>query len=124
LRRALLEHRPELARTRSGNERRFLRLCEDYAIPVPTVNVRVDGVLVDAHWPEQDLVVEIDSFAAHGTPARLEADRRKELTLRRGGQRVLRYSGRQLRADPRGVAADVLAALGATGAATTPGPMP
>jgi predicted transcriptional regulator of viral defense system len=112
LRGGLLEHRPELAHTRSRAERRFLRLCERYDIPLPQLNVKVCGILVDAFWPEQHLVVEIDSFAAHGTPARIEADRAKELVLRCAGHRVQRYTGRQLKHEAPAIAADVLAGLG------------
>src|SRR5580704_8885681 len=58
---ALKRHEPKLAKTRSPLERLFLPLCEKYGVPLPDdVNVRVAGVLVDAVWWTQKLVVELD----------------------------------------------------------------
>lgn len=111
LRAALERHRPELARTLSVLEERFLELCEEHGIPVPEVNVEVAGLMVDAFWREQRVVVELDGHAAHGTPAAAERDRRRELTLRAAGCRVLRYTWRQVTREPVLVATDVLATL-------------
>jgi len=43
--------------------------------------VRVLGREVDALCPEQRLIVEIDGFAAHGTPAAFERDRARDAQL-------------------------------------------
>ncbi|MBA2342985.1 MAG: type IV toxin-antitoxin system AbiEi family antitoxin domain-containing protein [Thermoleophilaceae bacterium] len=111
LRRGLVEHLPQLAHTRSESEDRFVFLCERHGIPLPEVNVRVEGILVDAFWPEQRLIVELDSRKAHDTPARTESDRHKELILRRAGYRVQRYTWTQVTKQAAVVAADVLDAL-------------
>ena len=97
LRRALARHQPRLARTRSRVERQFLRLCERAALPSPDVNVKIAGMSVDALWREQRLVVEVDTYKTHGSPARMERDRRRELRLRTAGFTVLRYTELQLR---------------------------
>ncbi len=107
LRRALERHQPQIARTRSELERRFLYLCETYGIPVPEFNVRVEGELVDAFWRDQRLVVEIDGDPSHATKARIENDRRRELKLRLAGYPVFRYTDDQLRLTPELIAADV-----------------
>jgi hypothetical protein len=49
LRQALHIHQPELAATNGSFEERFLEWCEHWKIPVPNFNVRVHGILVDAH---------------------------------------------------------------------------
>jgi hypothetical protein len=111
LRAALESHLPELARTLSPKEDEFLFFCEREHLPLPLVNRRVAGKKVDAYWPEHRVIVELDSFAAHGTPARLLVDRERDLELRRRGFTVLRYTWHQVRATPKAVAADLRAAL-------------
>ena len=92
LNRALAIHRPELARTRSPLERHFIPLLERFDLPMPEFNVRVCGHLVDCHWPEHLVVVELDGGQAHGTLAAVRRDRQRELDLRRAGYKVRRYS--------------------------------
>lgn len=111
LRRALRAHRPELAHTRSVLEERWVALCEDHGIPMPELNAAVCGLTVDALWRAQAVIVELDGAAAHSTPARMEADRRRDLILRQAGYVVHRYTWAQLRRDAPAVAADVLRAL-------------
>ena len=65
------------------------------------------GFLLDALWREARLVVELDSAAAHGTIRAVRADRRRELTLREAGYRVLRYSWEQVTQQPERVAEDL-----------------
>jgi very-short-patch-repair endonuclease len=96
LRAALDCHRPELARTRSRMEEKFVLLCERDSLTPPDVNVKVAGWTVDAVWFDQRIAVELDSHVAHGTPAAMEEDRRRDLELRAAGYIVLRYTWRQL----------------------------
>ncbi len=42
-------------RTRSDLERDFLRLCRRYGLPLPEVNVLIDGMTVDFLWRLQSL---------------------------------------------------------------------
>lgn len=114
LRRALAVHMPELARTRSDFEVLFLFLCERHGIALPEVNVKVEGELVDAVWRHARLVVELDSREAHDTPARYGGDHDKDLTLRRGGFSIQRYTWRQLTGQEALVAADVKDGLALT----------
>jgi hypothetical protein len=111
LRAALECHRPELARTLSALEERFLALCEDFGIPMPEVNVRICGYRVDALWRAHKLVVELDGRPAHSRPAAIERDRQRELTLREAGFAIRRYSWQQVTGQPKRVSADLLAAL-------------
>jgi very-short-patch-repair endonuclease len=111
IRRAIELHSPDLARTLSQLEERFLALCEKYGIPSPRVNRKVCGLMVDALWPEQRLVVELDGARAHATPAAMERDRDRDLTLRAAGFEILRYTWHQVTQQPDAVVADLRRAL-------------
>ena len=115
LRSALKRHEPKLARTRSPLERLFLPLCEKYGVPLPDdVNVRVAGVLVDAVWWQQRLVVELDGKNNHSSWAQIQRDRSNELLVRAAGFDVHRYGTIQIEEEPEPVARDLLARLSST----------
>ena len=107
LRDALQIHLPELARARSRGERLLLSLCQEQGIPIPKVNVYVQGWLVDAVWSDQKVVVEVDGWPGHRTPAQVYSDHQRDLELRALGYVVLRYTERQLIETPTAVAADL-----------------
>lgn len=111
LREALAGHRPQLAHTLSVLEERFLELCEAHRIPLPQVNVKVAGMMVDALWSAERLIVELDGHRAHATARAVERDRRRELKLRAAGYVVLRYTWGQVTESPDLVADDVKRAL-------------
>ncbi len=116
LRRAIAQHSPELARTLSVLEERFLTLCQRSGLPTPDVNVLIGELMVDALWRKERLVVELDGHAAHGTPAAIERDRQRELALRARGYLVLRYTWAQVTRGPESVVSDLRAALEARAA--------
>src|SRR5262249_35860338 len=107
LREALEIHLPELAYTRSELEILLVTFCESQGIPMPALNVYIAGHLVDAVWPEQRVVVEVDGHRGHRTPAQLLANHRRDLDLRTAGYVPLRYARRQFTDTPSAVAADV-----------------
>jgi hypothetical protein len=111
LRHALREHQPRLAYVNGPFEEEFLLWCERFGVPLPRVNVRLHGVLVDAHWPAHGLVVELDGLEAHSSAAQLRADKRKELTLREHGLTVVRYDWALLHREPRRIHRDLTATL-------------
>lgn len=102
--------------TRSGNERRFLALIREAGLPEPSVNVVVVGIVVDFFWPEHKLVVEVDSYHYHHTPADRAEDRRKERVLRAAGIEVMRAADTEIEGAPQAVARDVAATLSACAA--------
>jgi Protein of unknown function (DUF559) len=113
LRTALKRHDPKLARTRSPLERVFLPLCEKYGVPLPDdVNVMVAGVLVDAVWWRQKLVVELDGKDNHSSWGQIQRDRSNEMRLRAAGFDALRYGTLQLEEEPALVAGDVIRRTG------------
>ena len=111
LRDALELYSPRLAHTLSELEERFLELCALARIPPPEVNRTVCGLMVDALWRPQRVIVELDGHAAHGTRAAVERDRDRELTLRAAGFDVVRYTWRQITEHREEVAADLKTVL-------------
>jgi very-short-patch-repair endonuclease len=108
LRKALEVHQPELAHTNGKLEDAFLYLCERFGRQIPLFNRWMDGFPVDAYWPDQNLIAEVDGLGAHSEPAQLRKDRRKELTLREHGHTVVRYDWTLVKAASEQVAADLV----------------
>jgi Protein of unknown function (DUF559) len=111
LRQLLAESRPPEPATRSDLESRFLDLCHGAGLERPAVNRLVAGLEVDAVWPTQRLVAELDGHAFHGTRAAFERDRRRDAALQVAGYRVIRLTQRRLVDEPEAVIASVRALL-------------
>jgi very-short-patch-repair endonuclease len=77
-------------------EDRFVELVERANLPFPRLNVLVDGERlqheVDAFWPSQRLVVQLDGFAYHRTRRDRERDAGTDADLELAGFRVLRLT--------------------------------
>jgi very-short-patch-repair endonuclease len=102
-RRCAILGEPQL--TRSEAERRLQRLIRAARLPKPQTNVRVAGWEVDAYWPRERLIVEVDGYAYHGNRAAFERDRRKDAVLTAAGYTVIRITWRQLKHEPLTVVA-------------------
>jgi very-short-patch-repair endonuclease len=105
----------ELSLTRSEAERRLVSLLATAQLPSPRTNVRVAGHEVDAVWPRQRLVVEVDGFTFHASRDAFERDRARDAELQAHGYRVIRVTWRQLSARPEVLTARLGAALLAPG---------
>jgi len=91
--RALLERwHPLTVLTRSELEARFLKFLKSIRFDEPEVNVVIAFCEVDFHWPEYDLVVELDGRRYHDTPRAFEGDRDRTARLELAGKRVLRLT--------------------------------
>jgi hypothetical protein len=64
--------------TRSGLEDAFQAFIERYGLPQPVTNAAVAGHEVDAFWPQQRVIVELDDYATHGDAATFLADRDRD----------------------------------------------
>ena len=106
--------------TRSALEDRFLDLVERHGLPRPRVGVQIGGYEVDFFWPEAGLVVEIDGFAAHGTRARFESDRRRDRALAQLGLRTIRLTASALSYEEEAIAEALAALLSRSRASSNP----
>ena len=97
--------------TRSVLEDRFVTFLRRHRLPMPRVNVRVHGYLVDAVWPDARLVVELDGHEFHRGRVAFEDDRRRDADLLAAGYHVLRITWRRLTEEPEAEAARIRALL-------------
>jgi very-short-patch-repair endonuclease len=67
--------------TRSELEDAFLQLVLRHRLPVPQMNVHVCGHRVDAYFPQQRLIVELDGWESHGMRTAFVEDRRKDAEI-------------------------------------------
>jgi very-short-patch-repair endonuclease len=86
--------------TRSDAEAQLLILCDQHGITLPLVNHRVNGIEADFHWPEQQLILEVDGWAFHNERPQFEEDRRRELVHAAAGWQVVRASAAQVMTQP------------------------
>jgi very-short-patch-repair endonuclease len=98
IRRALAAARPE-AHTRSELEARFLALLDAHGIARPLTNCFIEGMEVDALWPAERLVVELDGLAYHSTRQAFQRDRTRTNDLVAAGYTVLRFTWAHVVAD-------------------------
>jgi very-short-patch-repair endonuclease len=71
----------EDTRTDSPPEERLFALIRAGGLPEPRTQVDMLGYRLDFFWPELALAVEVDAYGTHGSPARFEADRRRDARL-------------------------------------------
>ena len=110
MRRALPQLHPTI--TKSELERRFLAFVERAGLPRPLTNQWLAADLqVDCVWPEQRLIVELDSRTYHGTSAAFERDRRRDRRLVAAGWRPVRVTDHAMRLEGRALRSDLCALL-------------
>jgi very-short-patch-repair endonuclease len=97
--------------TRSDLEILFREICRTHGLPEPRVNHTVAGKQVDFLFADQRLIVEADSWTYHKTRRSFEDDRARDVHLATAGYRTLRFTDRQLAAEPHRVAQAIQAVL-------------
>jgi len=81
----------DLPHTRSAWERRFLRWVRRLeGVPAPVTNDRIGPFTVDCHWPEHNLVIELDTDQTHGTAWKRRDDAKRDAWLNSRGKEVKR----------------------------------
>jgi very-short-patch-repair endonuclease len=96
---------------RSGAEELLLDMIRSAGLPAPRANVRVAGFEVDFSWSAPPLVVEVDGYTYHSSPAMLTRDRRRDRAIRAAGYDLLRYTLADLTEGRDGVLREIAQAL-------------
>lgn len=91
---------PRAAETLSPTEVDFFALCLEVGLPLPQVNVLVEGQLVDFYWPNARLVVETDSYTYHSDRPAFERDHERTVALQAAGYTVHRATHKMLERNP------------------------
>jgi hypothetical protein len=86
--------------TRSRIERKFHAFCERHGLPEPLLNVKIDGVEVDAYFPEHRLIVEVDGYEVHSGPASFESDRDRDASMLALGLPTVRITEERMDNEP------------------------
>jgi very-short-patch-repair endonuclease len=105
--RSLLEQTESLHDTRSGYERKLLKLLRAAELPLPITNTWVGGVYVDGVWPDLKLVLEFDGWQRHGERDGFETDRLRDQRLLIAGHQTLRVTARQIDRRPYALVARI-----------------
>ena len=98
--RTLLEQEDDSGYTRSKAERLLRDLIAEANLERPLFNEPLLGFVVDALWPQQRLIVEVDGYTYHSHRAAFERDRARDQQLIAAGYRVIRITWIQLRDRP------------------------
>jgi very-short-patch-repair endonuclease len=96
LRAALAELYEEPPDTKSPLEDRFRDFCRERNIQPPQFNVVIADYCVDAAWPKQKVVVELDSRRHHMGVDAFEDDRERDTKLQLAKFRIVRVTDRRL----------------------------
>ena len=102
-----------LSDTGSPPAEKLLRMIRGADLPEPQTEVPVLGYRLDLYWPELNLAVEVDAYGTHGSPARFEADRRRDARLlTEMGIVVIRITRAMIERQPQEALALVARAIG------------
>jgi hypothetical protein len=82
--------------TRSPLEDKFIAFCARFGLPEPEVNVWMAGREVDAWFPEQRVIVELDGYDFHSDRGSFEGDRDNDATALALGIRTVRITEERL----------------------------
>jgi hypothetical protein len=86
--------------TRSKQEDDFPGFCATYDLPEPVINAIVFGFEVDAWFPAERLVVELDGWEFHRSRSSFESDRDRDATLLAYGAPSVRVTRRRVKNAP------------------------
>jgi predicted transcriptional regulator of viral defense system len=101
--------------TRSHLEDRFLRFLAERRLPPPDPNAWLhlgeDWIEGDCVWPEQRLVVELDSWQYHATKAAFRRDRARDRRLQLAGWVPIRVTAWDVEEEPDRLEAELVGLL-------------
>ena len=111
VRAALARLRETPGRTRSDLEDRFIAFLDRHSLPRPHFNAWIQlesaRFQADCLWPDRRLIVELDSWSAHGTRSAFRDDKARDRKLAAAGYTTTRIPWAALDDEPQAIAADL-----------------
>jgi very-short-patch-repair endonuclease len=98
--------------TRSPLEDRFAAFCRDHRLPPPVTNVEILGCEVDAFWPKQRLIAELDGWEFHGHRAAFDRDHARDSARLVAGYRTIHVTHHRLDREASLLLAELRSLLG------------
>jgi very-short-patch-repair endonuclease len=93
----------------------LLALIRAAKLEEPETQAYVLGYPVDFIWRKQRLIVEVDAYGTHGSPAAFERDRRRDARIQtEAGHTVIRITREQIEEGPFEVVATLTRATSGT----------
>ena len=86
--------------TRSPLEDDFLEFAKRYGLPTPVTNTHLLGYEVDVLYPEERLVVEVDSHQFHSDRQTFEGDRNRDVDFLAAGIVTVRITDERMNQKP------------------------
>jgi Transcriptional regulator, AbiEi antitoxin/Protein of unknown function (DUF559) len=87
--------------TRSGWEDDFPAFCAEHGLPAPVMGVPMGGYILDALFPNEKVIVELDSWRFHRGKVAFETDRERDATTLAKGFVTVRVTEERLDERPR-----------------------
>jgi very-short-patch-repair endonuclease len=112
--------RGEVRVTLSKLEARFLAVLRDARLVLPQTNISAGGRRVDCYWPQERLVVELDSYRYHHSRHAWEQDRHREREARARGEEFRRYTYGDVFDEPQLIMAELRALVPSVDARYSP----
>ncbi len=93
--------------TRSEWEDTFPKFCRRYGLPEPVMSARVAGHEVDALFPAERVIVELDSWEFHRDRQAFESDRKRDADGLDAGYETVRLTWERMHRAPEEAAAQL-----------------
>jgi hypothetical protein len=95
----------------SRPEDEFPPFCDAYDIPRPVMHQPFGPYILDAHWPNEGLIAELDGWNFHNTELDFEHDRERDAFTLAAGLATIRITRRRMKREPAKVARQLRAIL-------------
>jgi hypothetical protein len=87
--------------TRSGWEDEFPKFCADHGLPAPIMGEPLHGYILDALFPVEKVIVELDGWEFHKSKIAFEDDRERDAEMLAHGYVTVRMTWERIHGRPR-----------------------
>jgi hypothetical protein len=86
--------------TRSGWEDEFPQFCADHGLPAPIMGQPLHGYIIDALFPAEKVIVELDGWEFHKNKIAFEDDRERDAEMLAHGYVTVRMTWERIHERP------------------------